>query len=122
MDPSQAIWDKKEMFGSLQVVMDSIPDGDNKILRTLADQVRDKLKERTMVLLASTKDGKVSLGLGVTKDIAEQFNASKILQPLAKEVGGTGGGRNDFAQAGGTDAAGIPRVFEGLRAWLKANT
>jgi alanyl-tRNA synthetase len=117
-----ALWDKKETFGNLQVVMDQIPDADMKILRTLVDQIRDKLKERTLVLLAAAKDGKVTLCLGVTKDIADTFSASKILQPLAKEVGGTGGGRNDFAQAGGTDTAGIPRVFDAFRSWLKANT
>ncbi len=119
---SQALWDKKEMVGDLQLVMDQIPDADMKTLRTLVDQIRDKLKEKAVVLLAATKDGKVTLCLGLTKDLVGQLSAGKILQPLAKEVGGTGGGRDDFAQAGGTDAAGIPKVFDALRAWLKANT
>ncbi len=117
-----ALWDKKETFGSLQAVMSEVPDADMKVLRTLVDQVRDKLKERALVLLAANKDGKVTLCLGVTKDLVEKYSASKIIQPLAKEVGGTGGGRNDFAQAGGSDGAGIPKAFDAFRAWLKANT
>jgi alanyl-tRNA synthetase len=69
-------------------------------LRTLADQVRDKLKSG-IVALGSVKDGKASLLLAVTKDLAARFPAGELIKPLAVEIGGTGGGRPEMAQAGG---------------------
>ena len=99
----------------------SIPSGDAKILRALVDQFRDKLKEKTIVVLASQADGKVSLCVGLTKDLVDRYDAGKIVKELAPEVGGSGGGRADFAQAGGTNPAGIPAAFSKFRSWLEAN-
>ena len=69
-------------------------------LRTLADTVRDKLKSG-IIALGSVKDGKASLLLAVTKDLAARFPAGELINPLAVEIGGTGGGRPEMAQAGG---------------------
>jgi alanyl-tRNA synthetase len=69
-------------------------------LRTLADQVRDKLKSG-IVALGSVKDDKASLLLAVTKDLSARFPAGELIKPLAVEIGGTGGGRPEMAQAGG---------------------
>ncbi len=69
-------------------------------LRTLADSVRDKLKSGVIVL-GSVKDGKASLLLAVTKDLSARFPAGELIKPLAAEIGGTGGGRAEMAQAGG---------------------
>jgi alanyl-tRNA synthetase len=69
-------------------------------LRTLADQVRDRLKSG-VIALGSVKDDKASLLVVVTKDLAERFSAAELIKPMAAEIGGTGGGRPEMAQAGG---------------------
>jgi len=69
-------------------------------LRALADSVRDKLKSG-VIALGSVKDGKASLLLAVTKDLSARFPAGELIKPLAAEIGGTGGGRPEMAQAGG---------------------
>ncbi|MFM8316708.1 MAG: alanine--tRNA ligase, partial [Deltaproteobacteria bacterium] len=112
---------KTEKIRDIQFVLEQIPSGDAKILRALVDQFRDKLKEKTIVVLASQADGKVSLCVGLTKDLVDRYDAGKIVKELAPEVGGSGGGRADFAQAGGTNPAGIPAAFSKFRSWLEAN-
>ena len=69
-------------------------------LRALADTVRDKLKSG-VIALGSVKDGKAALLLAVTKDLSARFPAGELIKPLAVEIGGTGGGRPEMAQAGG---------------------
>jgi alanyl-tRNA synthetase len=116
-----ALWEKKIQVGELSIIREMVPAVNPKILRTLVDQIRDKLKEKTIVMLASHAEGKVFMCVGLTSDLVGRWDASKIIQPLAQEVGGTGGGRNDFAQAGGTDPNALPRAFEKFEAWVKAN-
>ena len=69
-------------------------------LRALADIMRDKLQSG-IIALGSVKDGKASLLLAVTKDLSARFPAGELIKPLAAEIGGTGGGRAEMAQAGG---------------------
>jgi alanyl-tRNA synthetase len=69
-------------------------------LRTLIDNLRNKLGSG-IVALGSVADGNVALAVGVTKDLTSRVQAGKIIQPLAKKVGGSGGGRPDLAEAGG---------------------
>jgi len=103
----------------LKLVIEKVPDAGAKILRTLVDQVRDKLSSRTIVVLASVADGKLALCVGLTKDLVGEFDAGKLIQPLAAEVGGTGGGRADFAQAGGSNAAALDGAFAKFRQQLE---
>ncbi len=112
------LWEKKQNIGALQVVMEKVPSVNPKVLRTLVDQVRDKLKQNTVVVLATEVDGRVSLCLGLTSDLTSKYNASQMIQPLAKELGGTGGGKPDFAQAGGTEPAKIQEAFLQFQNWL----
>jgi alanyl-tRNA synthetase len=77
-------------------------DADNpKILREMNDQFKERLKSGVIVLGAS-KDDKVFLLVGVTPDLTERVHAGQVIGEIAKEVGGSGGGRPDMAQAGGT--------------------
>ncbi len=108
-----------ETFGNYKAVIQVVPNVDAKVLRTLSDQFKDKGKEKTFVVLATETDGKVSLCVGITKDLVGTFDAGKIVKELAVEVAGTGGGRPDFAQAGGTNPAGIQKAFEKFRHLLK---
>jgi len=71
--------------------------------------LRQKLGSGVVVLL-SADDGKVSLITGVTKDLIPKLHAGKIVQELAKLVGGSGGGRPDLAEAGGKDTSGIEKA------------
>jgi alanyl-tRNA synthetase len=96
-------------------VLASRTDADPKALREVADQLRDKLGSGVIVL-GGVADGKVSLVVAVTADLTGKLQAGKIVAELAKVVGGKGGGRPDFAQAGGPDAdkldAALEKVFE----------
>ncbi|MBW1687239.1 MAG: alanine--tRNA ligase [Deltaproteobacteria bacterium] len=106
----------KELAGTKVVAarVDSV-EGDD--LRTMVDELRDKLRSG-VVLLASEKKGRVTLALGVTADLTERFRAGDLVREVARVVGGKGGGRADFAQAGGKDASKLDEAFERLEALI----
>src|SRR5690242_17958543 len=85
-------------------------------MRALADQLRDKLKSGVVALGAATEDGKVALLVVVTKDLSGKVKAGDLIKVMAAEVGGTGGGRPEMAQAGGKDPskldASLEKVFD----------
>jgi alanyl-tRNA synthetase len=83
---------------------------DREALRQLVDTLRQKLGSG-VVVLASAEDGKVALIAGVTKDLTSRVHAGKVVQELAKFVGGSGGGRPDLAEAGGKDTSGIENAL-----------
>jgi alanyl-tRNA synthetase len=75
-------------------------------LRTLIDQLRDKIGSG-VVVLGSATNGSVSLIVGVTKDLTSRIQAGKVIGPVAQKVGGKGGGRPDLAEAGGKDPSAL---------------
>jgi len=81
-------------------------------MRALADQLRDKLKSGVVALGAAAEDGKVSLLVVVTKDLIGKLNAGDLIKVMAAEVGGTGGGRPEMAQAGGKNPAMLDVALE----------
>ncbi len=83
---------------------------DREALRQLVDTLRQKLGSG-VVVLAAAEDGKVALITGVTKDLTARVHAGKVVQELAKYVGGSGGGRPDLAEAGGKDTSGIENAL-----------
>ena len=85
----------------------------SKELRGMVDDLRDKLRSG-IVLLAAVQEGRVSLALGVTPDLKDRFKAGDLVREIAAVVGGKGGGRPDFAQAGGSDASQVDAAFERL--------
>ena len=70
-------------------------------------------------MLASVNDGKVALIAGVTKDLTGKVKAGELVNHVAQQVGGKGGGRPDMAQAGGTDPAALPDALALGRAWVE---
>jgi alanyl-tRNA synthetase len=86
-------------------------------LRETMDKLKDKLKTAAIVL-ASVVDGKVSLIAGVTQDATGKVKAGELVNFVAKQVGGKGGGRADMAQAGGTEPAGLAQALAGVPAWV----
>ncbi|KQV47902.1 alanine--tRNA ligase [Massilia sp. Root335] len=86
-------------------------------LRETMDKLKDKLGTAAIVL-ASVLEGKVSLIAGVTADATGKVKAGDLVNFVAKQVGGKGGGRPDMAQAGGTDPAGLPQALAGVAGWV----
>ncbi|ACG75050.1 alanyl-tRNA synthetase [Anaeromyxobacter sp. K] len=86
-------------------------DGDGKALRELADKLRDRLG-KGVVALGAEQDGKAILLVAVTRDLTARLKAGDLVKEAAKLVGGSGGGKPDMAQAGGSDPAGLEKALE----------
>jgi alanyl-tRNA synthetase len=104
----------------IQVLASRLEDGfDAKALREAVDRMKDKLGTAAIVLGAATSDGGVRLAAGVTKDIMDRVKAGDLVNSVAERVGGKGGGRPDFAQAGGSDAKALNAALEAVPDWIK---
>ena len=90
---------------------------DAKVLRETLDQLKNKLKSATIVL-ASVQDGKVQLAAGVTADTIAKVKAGDLVNHVAQQVGGKGGGKPDMAMAGGTDPKGLSVALKSVQAWV----
>ena len=96
----------------------SLQDVEVKEMRTALDDIKNRLKS-CVVLLASVVNGRVMLISGVTSDLTSKVKAGELVNFVAGQIGGKGGGRPDMAQAGGTDVAALPKAMEGVSAWLE---
>ena len=92
---------------------------DARTLRETLDQLKNKLKSGVVVLAVVDGD-KVSLAAGVTSDLTGRFKAGELVNHVAQQVGGKGGGKPDMAMAGGTDAAALPAALASVRDWVAA--
>ena len=101
----------------IKVLAATLEGADSATLRETMDKLKDKLKTAAIVL-AAVKDGKVSLIAGVTADATAKVKAGELVNFVALQVGGKGGGRPDMAQAGGTDASGLAAALQGVAAWV----
>jgi alanyl-tRNA synthetase len=101
----------------IKVLAATMDGADVTSLRETMDKLKDKLKTAAIVL-ASVADGKVSLIAGVTADATGKVKAGELVNFVAKQVGGKGGGRPDMAQAGGTDPAALPQALAGVVGWV----
>jgi alanyl-tRNA synthetase len=90
---------------------------DAKVLRETLDQLKNKLKSAAIVL-ASVQDGKVQLAAGVTADTIAKVKAGDLVNHVAQQVGGKGGGKPDMAMAGGTDPKGLAVALKSVQAWV----
>ncbi len=101
-----------------KVLAVALDGADVKSLRETMDKLKDKLKSAAIVL-GSVADGKVTLIAGVTSDLMGKVKAGELVNHVAQQVGGKGGGRPDMAQAGGTDPAGLPAALQSVRAFVE---
>jgi alanyl-tRNA synthetase len=101
----------------VRVVAARVPDMSREALRGLVDTLKQKLGSG-VIALGMVEDEKVALIVGVTKDLTAKCNAGKIIQAIAKEVGGSGGGRPDLAEAGGKDTAALNMALDTVPAVL----
>ncbi|OCH15002.1 alanine--tRNA ligase [Aliivibrio sp. 1S128] len=114
---SANIMGKLQEIAGTKVLIAALNDADSKNLRTMVDNAKNQIGSG-VVLLANVSDGKVSLIAGVTKDLIGQVKAGELVNMVAQQVGGKGGGRPDMAQAGGTDANALPAALASVEAWL----
>ena len=103
--------------GNIQVLAAQLANSNVNTLREMIDRLRDKLG-RAVVVLACVNDGKVSLAAGVTADLTAKIKAGELVNFVAQQLGGKGGGRADFAMAGGTDVAGLAAALGSVREWV----
>src|SRR5690606_18775054 len=103
-------------INGVKVLAATLEGADVPTLRDTMDKLRDKLKTAAVVL-AAVNDGKVSLIAGVTPDAVSKVKAGELVNFVAQQVGGKGGGRPDMAQAGGTNPAALPSALDGVADW-----
>jgi len=103
---ADSLLEEARTIKDVRVLAAKVSGFDRDALRQMVDTLRQKLGSGVVVLF-STEDGKVALITGVTKDLTSRLHAGKIVQELAKKVGGSGGGRPDLAEAGGKDTSAV---------------
>jgi len=119
---SEAVQEKTKIVNGVTLFIDQVSHSDAKILRTLMDQTKDRLKEKAVIAIASVDGGRIQLCVGVTKDLVGRYHAGDLVKSVAPAIGGTGGGRPDFAQAGGTKPEGFGELSNLLENLLKENS
>ena len=103
--------DELQKMGDISVLIKKIEGMDAKTLRTFIDKTKNQLKSG-IIVVGSVSDGKVSMAAGVTKDLTNKYHAGNIIKSIAVIVGGSGGGRPDMAQAGGSQ---VDKLDEALK-------
>lgn len=101
----------------LKVLAATLHGADAKALRETLDKLKDKLKSAAIVL-AAVDGGRVQLAAGVTADSIAKVKAGELVNFVAQQVGGKGGGKPDMAMAGGTDAAALPKALQSVQGWV----
>ena len=101
----------------IKVLAATLDGADAKTLRETMDKLKDKLKSAAIVL-AAVDGGKVQIAAAVTADHTAKVKAGELVNFVAQQVGGKGGGKADMAMAGGTDAAGLPKALASVAAWV----
>tara|TARA_R110000824_G_scaffold7892_8_gene36014 strand:+ start:13246 stop:15858 length:2613 start_codon:yes stop_codon:yes gene_type:complete len=102
----------------IKVLVAELEGLDGKALRDTCDQLKNKLGS-AVILLAAPKDGKVSLVAGVTNDLIDKVKAGDLVNMVAQQIGGKGGGRADMAMAGGTELENLQKALASVQAFLE---
>ena len=109
--------DIQEIAG-IKVLATRMDGADAKTLRDAVDRLKDKLQS-AVVVLGAVDDGKVRLAAGVTKNNTDRIRAGDLIKPVAEQVGGKGGGRPDFAQAGGSNPDALDEALRSVPGWVE---
>ena len=105
-------------INGVKVLAATLEGADANALRETMDKLKDKLKSAAIVL-ASVTEGKVSIAAGVTQDVIAKLKAGDLVNHVASQVGGKGGGKPDMAMAGGTDPSQLPQALASVQAWVQ---
>jgi alanyl-tRNA synthetase len=109
--------DNVREIAGIKVLVSRLDGVDAKSMRDAVDRAKDKL-QNAIVVFASVDDGKVRLAAGVTKNNIDKIKAGDLIKPVAEQVGGKGGGRPDFAQAGGNDPSKLDSALKSVPDWI----
>jgi alanyl-tRNA synthetase len=101
----------------VKLLVAKLEGADAKALRDTLDKLKDKLKT-AVVVLASVEGDKVQIAAGVTTDTLARVKAGELVNFVAQQVGGKGGGKPDMAMAGGTDASNLNAALASVQAWV----
>ena len=112
---ADALLSRAERIAGLTLICDTLPDMDMELLRRQVDLIKQKASS-AVIALASSREKKAFLVIGITEDLCQKgWDASRLIRQVAQAIGGSGGGRKDFAQAGGTNPEGLPEAFLKLK-------
>jgi len=114
---SASLTDQVKQIAGVNVLVAKLDGADNKALRGMVDELKNQLGSG-IIMLGNVADDKVGLIAGITNDLTSKVKAGELVNMVAQQVGGKGGGRPDMAQAGGTDAGALPTALESVDAWL----
>ncbi|SDH37441.1 alanyl-tRNA synthetase [Vibrio xiamenensis] len=115
---SASLTDQVKEIAGVKVLVAQLDGADNKALRGMVDELKNQLGSG-IIMLGNVADDKVGLIAGVTKDLTGKVKAGELVNMVAQQVGGKGGGRPDMAQAGGSDASALPAALASANAWLE---
>ena len=106
-----------EKINGISVLAATLENIDNKVLRETVDQFKNKLGS-SIVLLAAVNEEKIALACGVSKEVTDRVHAGKLINHVATQIGGKGGGRPDMAQAGGNQLENLPTALDSVYSWV----
>jgi alanyl-tRNA synthetase len=109
-----------EMPTGFKLLVTEVKGVDPKDLRSMVDQLKDRLKSAVVLLATVSTDGKISVVAGVTADLNAKIKAGELVGFVAGQIGGKGGGRPDMAMGGGTDLAALAASLASVKAWVEA--
>ena len=109
--------DEIQEIAGIKVLAARLHDMDASLLREAVDRAKDKL-QNAVIVLGTVEDGKVLLAAGVTKNNVDRIRAGDLIKPVAEKVGGKGGGRPDFAQAGGSKPEALDEALGAVSDWV----
>lgn len=109
-----------DMPAGFKLLVTEVKGVDPKDLRSMVDQLKDRLKSAVVLLAAISADGKISLVAGVTADLSNKIKAGDLVGFVAGQLGGKGGGRPDMAMGGGTDVKALSASLASVKAWIES--
>ena len=113
--------EQAELVNGIHVLARNMDGADPKTLRDTVDQLKSKLGT-AVIVLGTVKDEKVNLVAGVTRDSTQKVKAGDLINFVAQQVGGRGGGRPDLAQAGGNDPSALQGALASVSGWVAQKT
>jgi alanyl-tRNA synthetase len=116
---SASLSSRTKQIKGVNLLVSELASVEPKLLRTMVDDLKNQLGS-AIIVLATTADDKVSLIVGVTKDLTDRIKAGELIAPVAQLVGGKGGGRPDMAQAGGSDVQALPGALATIESWVES--
>jgi alanyl-tRNA synthetase len=114
----QALIEQAVVVNDVKVIATQLADVDRKSLKDAVEQLLNKV-ENAVVCLATVEAGQIALMCGVSKSLTAKMPANVLLQYVAQQVGGKGGGKPDLAQGGGSDVASLPKALTSVVEWVK---